>query len=56
MGQPTFADLEHQGKTSRELFQERMDGLTSVWDSADWREALSLVSGERAGYTLSQGP
>ena len=30
MGQPTFADLEYQGKkrkTRRELFLERMDGL-----------------------------
>ena len=27
MDQPTFADLEYQGKTHRELFLERMDGL-----------------------------
>ena len=30
MGQPTFADLEYQGKqrkTRRELFLERMDAL-----------------------------
>ena len=27
MDQPTFADLEYQGKTRREVFLERMDGL-----------------------------
>ena len=39
MGQPTFADLEYQGKkrrTRRELFLERMDGLIP-WQSLEDR-------------------
>ena len=39
MDQPTFADLEYQGKkrrTRRELFLERMDGLIP-WQSLEER-------------------
>ena len=39
MDQPTFADLEYQGKkrkTRRELFLERMDGLIP-WQSLEGR-------------------
>jgi hypothetical protein len=47
MDQPTFADLEFQGKkrkTRRELFLERMDGL-SPWQSLEARILPPAFSG-----------
>ena len=38
MDQPTFADLEYQGKkgkTRRELFLERVDALIPWWSMED---------------------
>ena len=49
MDQPTFADLEYQGrkrKTRRELFLRRMDGLIS-----DVADQLDLSSASRSGLS-----
>ena len=57
MDQPTFADLEYQGKkrkTRRELFRERMDGLVPWQLLEDRIRPFYLKAGRgRQQYPLS---